>query len=67
MILAPPSFASSGVISGTGLARGKTIGSFAIEEIISLVTNLGAETPTNRSAPTKASFNNPFNCLLFEM
>ena len=62
-ILAPPSKASSGMISGIGLAKAKTIGSFFIVLIISVVTKLGPETPMKISAPTKASAKVP--CCLF--
>src|ERR1039457_1292290 len=48
-------FASSGVISGTGFARAKMIGSFAIFLIISPVISFAAETPTKASAPSCAS------------
>ena len=56
---APAALASSGIISGTGLAMGKRMGSPAIERTISAVSSPGAETPTKRSAPTSASFSPP--------
>ena len=47
--------AISGMISGTGLAMANIIASLFMEETISAVTMPGADTPTNTSAPFKAS------------
>lgn len=49
------SLASSGVISGSGLAMAKIIGSLAIVLTISLVSAPLAETPINASALDTAS------------
>ena len=43
------------MISGTGLAIAKRMASLFIDETISAVTMLGAETPTKISAPLSAS------------
>ena len=48
-------FASSGVISGSGFASAKTIGSRAMGFNISPVTVPCVESPTKTSAPTSAS------------
>ncbi len=48
-------FTSSGVISGTGFAMAKMIGSFAIFLIMSPLMSFAAETPTKASAPSSAS------------
>ena len=45
----------SGSISGSGLARAKTIGFFAIFATISPVIAPATDRPTNTSAPTNAS------------
>ena len=50
MTAAPPALASSGMISGVGLAQAKRIGSLAMVLTISAVTVPGAETPMNTSA-----------------
>ena len=46
---APPAFASSGIISGTGLAMANTIESGAMVEIMADVAIPGADTPTKIS------------------
>ena len=56
---APAASASSGMISGTGLAQAKTIGSAAIVRTMSWVSTPGAETPTKTSAPRTASASVP--------
>jgi hypothetical protein len=57
---APPAFAASGEISGSGTARAKTIGSLAIEATIASVTMLPVESPTKTSAPTSISASEPW-------
>src|SRR5215218_955425 len=52
-------FAISGLISGSGFAIAKTIGSSAIESKCSSVSTPGAESPRKRSAPTTASERSP--------
>ena len=59
--LAPPSFASSGKISGVGFAHANTIASFAMVCTISFVSLPGADTPMNTSAPFTTSANVPFS------
>ena len=59
MILAPAFLARSGMISGTGFAMAKTMGSSAIDLTISSDTIPGAETPMNTSAPPMASASDP--------
>ena len=59
-ILAPAAFATSGMISGTGLAMANRMESWFMEATISGVTIFGAETPTKISAPFKASASVPF-------
>ena len=49
------SFASSGLISGSGLAIAKIIGLSAIVARYSFFNAPAAETPTNTSASTRAS------------
>ena len=56
---APPALASSGKISGVGLAQAKMMASFAMVFTISVVTMPGADTPMNTSAPTRASASVP--------
>ena len=56
---APAARASSGSISGTGLAMGKTTAPSAMEDTISLVTMCGALTPIRTSAPFIASASVP--------
>ena len=58
--LAPAAFATSGIISGTGLAIAKIMASLFIVLTISAETMFGAETPMKISAPTKASASFPF-------
>ena len=58
---APPARASSGMISGVGLAMAKTIPLFMVETI-SLVTSPGRDTPMNASAPFNASASLPCSC-----
>ena len=58
---APAALASSGSISGTGFAMGKTTASFAMDRIMSWDTIWGALTPTNTSAPLRASAKVPLN------
>jgi hypothetical protein len=60
MTAAPPSFASSGKISGVGFAQANTIASFAMLLTMSTLTILGAETPMNTSAPFIASASEPW-------
>ncbi len=48
---APASRAKSGMISGVGLAMGRSTGSLAMERTMSWVTIPGADTPMNTSAP----------------
>ncbi len=57
--LAPAALASSGIISGTGLAIAKIMASLFMEATISEVTILGAETPTKISALIRASLKEP--------
>ena len=57
--LAPPALATSGIISGVGLAIAKIIGSFAIVFTISAVTRFGADTPMNTSLFLMISANKP--------
>ena len=52
---APWARASSGMISGTGLAMARITESLAIVSTMAPVTRPGRETPMNTSAPTKAS------------
>jgi hypothetical protein len=52
---APPALASSGKISGVGLAQAKMIASLFMVFTMSVVTVPGAETPMNTSAPTSMS------------
>ena len=56
---APAARASSGMISGTGLAQAKTIGSLAMLRTMSCVSTPGFETPTKTSAPLMASASVP--------
>ena len=56
---APASRATSGMISGTGLAMAKTAASGAMAATISPVTMFGADTPTKTSAPLSASASVP--------
>ena len=58
-INAPPSFASSGNISGVGFAIANTIDFSAIVATISFVNIFGAETPINTSFPFTMSANFP--------
>ena len=59
MTAAPPALASSGKISGVGLAQAKMMGSRFMDWTISVVTVPGAETPMNTSAPTSSSAREP--------
>ena len=59
MTAAPPAFASSGKISGVGLAQAKTMASLFMVFTISVVTVPGAETPMKTSAPTSMSAREP--------
>ena len=59
---APWARAMSGIISGTGLAMARRMGSLAMDSTISPVTRPGRETPMKTSAPTKASARVP-RCL----
>ena len=61
--LAPAAFAASGRISGTGFAMANKMESLFMEETISGVTILGAETPIKISAPLKASAREPVSWL----
>ena len=63
--LAPPFFASSGMISGVGFAIAKMIASSAIVDTISAVTIFGAETPINTSLSLMISVNGPVCLSLF--
>src|ERR687890_387311 len=60
MMRARPS-ASSGVISGSGFAKAKTIGSLAIRSRCSVVSTPGTERPKKRSAPSITSQSSPVN------
>ena len=64
---APPALASSGKISGTGLAQAKIMGSLAMVCTISLVSVPGAETPMNTSAPRMTSARVPVSWLKLVM
>ena len=64
MILAPHFFASSGRISGSGFDSAKMIGSEFIVFISSAEMRFGLLTPTNTSAPTRASLREPLHCPL---
>ena len=59
MMRTPAFFASSGMISGTGFAIAKMMGSGAIVLTISAVRLPGAETPMNTSAPLMTSCKEP--------
>ena len=61
---APAAFASSGKISGIGLAHAKIIASLFMLSTISLVRRPGAETPINISAPFITSARLPFSIFL---
>ena len=52
---APPALASSGKISGVGLAQANRIASRFMVCTISVVTAPGADTPMNTSAPASTS------------
>ena len=56
---APPALASSGKISGVGLAQAKMTASLFMVFTISVVTVPGAETPMNTSAPASMSARGP--------
>ena len=64
-INAPAAFASSGIISGVGLAIAKSIGLSFMDLTISAVTSFGLETPTKASAPLSASAREPWSLFLF--
>ena len=57
--LAPPALASSGKISGMGLAQAKMMASLFMVRTISVLTVPGADTPMNTSAPTSISAREP--------
>ena len=57
---APAALASSGMISGIGLAMAKMNGSGFMVRTMAWVTQLALLTPTNTSAPTRASAKDPF-------
>ena len=59
---APAARASSGRISGVGLAIGKRMAPGAMVRTISAVTIPGAETPMKTSAPSSTSARLPFRC-----
>ena len=61
--ISTPALASSGKISGVGLAQAKTIASFAMVFTISVVSTPGAETPMNTSAPRTISGKSPLQPL----
>jgi hypothetical protein len=65
MINAPASIASSGIISGSGLANANINGSLFIDLIISLDNAPALDTPTNISLPLTASTNFPDILFLF--
>ena len=52
---APPALASASLISGSGRARAKTMGSLAMLATISRVTSPPADSPMNTSAPLMTS------------
>ena len=56
---APPALASSGKISGVGLAQAKMTAPAFMVCTISLVTTPGADTPMNTSAPASTSAREP--------
>ena len=56
---APPALASSGKISGVGLAQAKMMASRAMVLTISRVSAPGADTPMNTSAPRMTSAREP--------
>ena len=63
MTFAPAAFAISGMISGTGLAQAKMIGSRFMDLTIASSTMPGTDTPRKMSAPTRASFRPPLTIL----
>ena len=66
MTAAPPLRASSGMISGTGLAMGNTMPQRMVRTI-SAVTRPGRDTPMKASAPLRASARVPCSCARLEM
>jgi hypothetical protein len=63
--LAPAALATSGTISGVGLAMAMMMGSFAMDFTISGVTQSATETPMKTSAPRRTSASVPASCCGF--